>query len=94
MADVEIKEEHGLGPETAVGRIKAFEETLKKYHVKAAWSGQRANLKGVGVSGSIDVTGSDVTVRLKLGMMARAAGVDAQKLGRSIRRRLKAALQA
>lgn len=93
MADVRVSETHELEPPTAIERMKGFEEMLTKYGVKIAWKGDHADLKGVGVSGSIDVTGADVTVFVKLGMLAKAAGVDAQRLERSIQKRLAAALK-
>jgi len=91
MAEVRVTESHSLQPADAIGKIQSFEEMLKKYGVKANWKGNSAKLKGTGVSGSIDVTGRDVTVVVKLGMLARAAGVKPDKLENSIRKRLRAA---
>ncbi len=91
MAEVRVTESHNLSPEEAISKIASFEEMLSKYGVKANWSGTKAALKGMGVTGSIDVTSSAATVIVKLGMMARAAGVDPNKLEASIRKRLKAA---
>lgn len=91
MAEVRVVEAHNTTPEDAIKKIGDFEEMMRKYGVKSAWKGQHADLKGTGVSGSIDVTGTAVTVVVKLGMMAKAMGVDPGKLEGSIRKRLKAA---
>lgn len=92
MADVKVKKAHSLSATEAQQRVQTFEDSLKKYGVKAKWNGNHADLKGTGVSGSIDVTDTDVTVLLKLGMLAKAAGVDADRLGKSIEKRLDSAL--
>jgi putative polyhydroxyalkanoate system protein len=91
VAVIQVTEAHSLTPEQAIARIGGFAAFLAKYGVKVAWQGTRADLDGLGVQGSVAVSDCDATVTLKLGMMARAAGVDAQKLEQSIRKRLKAA---
>jgi putative polyhydroxyalkanoate system protein len=93
MADVRVSEPHALPTDQAVARVKSFEDMLKKYNVKAVWSGTQAELKGTGVSGSIQVTSSAVEVVVKLGLLAKAVGVDPAKLEKSIRRRLGEALR-
>lgn len=93
MSDVRVTEAHSLPPEQAIERIKSFEEMLTKYGVKALWKGTQAELKGTGVSGSINVTSSAVDVVVKLGFLAKAAGVDAGKLEKSIQRRLSESLR-
>ena len=92
MAEIRVIENHALSPSDAIGCVSGFEDMLTKYGVKTKWKGHSAQLKGMAVSGSIDVTSSSVTVVVKLGMMARAAGVDPARLEKSIRKRLKAAL--
>jgi putative polyhydroxyalkanoate system protein len=92
MADVRVSKAHSFTPDEAIEKVKSFEDMLKKFGVKAKWKGQRADLKGTGVSGSIDVTASDVTVVVKLGMLAKAAGVDPARLQKSIEKRLDSAL--
>jgi putative polyhydroxyalkanoate system protein len=91
MADVRVVEPHHTNPQDAIAKVAAFEEMLAKYGVKAHWSGQRAELKGTGVKGSIAVDATNVTVDVQLGMLARAAGIDAGKLQGSIQKRLRAA---
>jgi len=92
MAEVKVTQAHALAPAEAKEKIASFEEMMAKYGVKANWSGNSAALKGTGVKGSIDVSDSAVTVVVKLGMLAKAAGVDAEKLKGSIQRRLESAL--
>lgn len=91
MAEVRVREPHNATAAEAIKKIGSFEEMMKKYGVKANWSGHSAKLKGPGVSGGIDVDATHCEVVVKLGMLARAAGVDATKLEGSIRKRLQAA---
>ncbi len=94
MATIRITESHNLGVDTAKSRVTVFEEMLSKFGVKLNWSGNKASFKGIGVSGSMSVSEQDVTVEIKLGMMARAAGVDGDRLKGSISRRLREAFDA
>lgn len=94
MADVHVTQVHDLSVEEAKKKMADFESMMKKYGVTASWSGGHADLKGTGVKGAIDVTVSDVRVALKLGMLAKAAGIDAARLQNSISRRLREAFSA
>ncbi len=94
MANVDVREPHSLEIEEAKRRVAVFEDMLGKFGVKLKWSGYSASFKGLGVSGSLDVTASDAKVQIKLGMMARAAGVDAARLQGSVSRRLREAFDA
>ncbi len=93
MSDVRVTEAHAMSPEQAVERVKSFEEMLTKYGVKAIWKGTQAELKGTGVSGSINVTGTAVDVVVKLGFLAKTIGVDPVRLEKSIRKRLSESLR-
>ncbi|MEE2786288.1 MAG: polyhydroxyalkanoic acid system family protein [Myxococcota bacterium] len=93
MAQIKVSEAHGTEPENAIQLIASFEEMMGKYGVKVKWKGHQGDIKGMGVSGHITVDSANVTVTLKLGMMARAAGVDAKRLEASIRKRLVAAFK-
>ena len=92
MSKVVVQQNHSLSPDEAISKISGFQEMMAKYGVKAKWKGHHADLKGLGVSGSIDVSDSEVVVTIKLGMMAKAAGVDANRLKNSIEKRLGPAL--
>ena len=92
MAQLVVKQNHALTPDEAISKISGFQEMMAKYGVKAKWKGHHADLKGLGVSGSIDVTNTEVVVTVKLGMMAKAGGVDANRLKKSIEKRLGPAL--
>jgi len=93
MADVRVTQPHSLSQDDAKQQMAGFEEMMKKYGVSAQWSDDHADLKGTGVKGSIDVSQDDVRVELKLGMLAKAAGIDPARLEKSIRRRLKEAFE-
>ncbi len=92
MSKVVVQQNHSLNPDEAISKIAGFQEMMGKYGVKAKWKGHHADLRGLGVSGTIDVTNTEVVVTLKLGMMAKAAGVDANRLKNSIEKRLGPAL--
>lgn len=91
MADIRVTEPHSFSAAEARGKVAGFEEMMAKYRVTTEWRGNRAEIKGMGVGGNIDVTDRDVTVVVKLGLMAKAAGIDGKKLEASIRKRLRAA---
>lgn len=94
MADIHIKESHSLPVNEARERASSFEDMFSKYGIKPKWSGNSAKIKAPGVKGGVEVTSSDVTIDLKLGMLAKAAGIKSDKLEASIRKRLRAALDA
>ncbi|MEM7676041.1 MAG: polyhydroxyalkanoic acid system family protein [Myxococcota bacterium] len=92
MSTVVVTEAHSLDPEEAKKRLASFEAEIAKYGMKAHWSGLSADLKGTGASGDVKVTGSAVTITVKLGMVAKMAGVKPDKLEVSLQKRLKEAL--
>ncbi|MFT5684499.1 MAG: putative polyhydroxyalkanoate system protein [Myxococcota bacterium] len=91
MSTINISQPHNLSIEEARAKLVGFEETMSKYGVSAKWDGAKATLKGMAVNGGIDVSGNTIDIVLKLGMMARAAGVDPTRLKASIEKRLQAA---
>lgn len=91
MATVNVKEAHAHSLEEALQRVKSFEGQLTKFMVQVEWNGSSATLKGP-VSGSIEVNGESVSITIKLGMMAKMAGIEAGRLESSIRRRLRETL--
>jgi putative polyhydroxyalkanoate system protein len=92
MASVKVQQAHTLGASMAKAKLATFESDLAKYKARLDWSGNTAQVKGIGVSGNVLVTDANVSVNLELGMLARAAGVDAGKLQNSIAKRLASAL--
>lgn len=88
MASVRVQQAHTVGAAAAKSKLAAFESDLAKYKARLDWSGNTAQVKGIGVSGSVQVTDTTVSVQLELGMLARAAGVDAGRLQGSIAKRL------
>ena len=94
MSKVSVNAPHSLDQDSAKSKVSVFEDMVSKFGVKVVWSGYNAEIKGMGISGDISVSTSDVTVNLKLGMMAKAAGVKADKLENSIQKRLIEALNS
>ena len=91
MSNVNVVVAHSKDPAEIKSGLSQFEEMFAKYMVKMAWSGDRAALSGP-VSGSIEIRAREIEVNIKLGMMAKMAGIDPQRLEGSIRKRLSAAL--
>ena len=93
MAKIKVKESHQRSAAEVKSGITEFESMLSKYMVKVDWKGYNATLSGP-ISGGISITDQDISVEIKLGMMAKMAGIDASRLEGSIRKRLRAALDA
>ncbi|MCO4772406.1 MAG: polyhydroxyalkanoic acid system family protein [Deltaproteobacteria bacterium] len=93
MSTIKVNQPHALPKDEAKSRLAVFEESLGKYGVKLDWSGHKAKLKGTGVSGGAEVADDNVNITVKLGFLAKAAGVDAGKLEASIKKRLAAAFE-
>lgn len=91
MSHVHVRQTHALNRTDAKLKLGEFEELLKKYNVSLAWHGFDANISGTGVSGTVKVADDAVDVNVKLGMLARLAGVDEERLRVSIAKRLRAA---
>ena len=94
MASVKVQQAHTVGAAAAKAKLASFESDLAKYKARLDWSGNSAQVKGIGVSGQVQVTDSSVSVNLELGMLARAAGIDAGRLQNSIAKRLAGAFAA
>ncbi len=88
MSKISVRHEHTLTMQEARARIQAFEGYMAKYGARLVWDGDRADVKGPGVSGSATLGQGFIEVVIKLGMLARAAGVDPPRLEGSIRKRL------
>lgn len=93
MSNVTVRQPHSLPRAEARAKLAGFEGMLKKYGVSLAWKGDSATVSGIGVSGDIAVSDAAIDISLKLGMMAKMAGVDATKLQASIAKRLKEAYE-
>jgi putative polyhydroxyalkanoate system protein len=93
MSEVRVSQPHNVSVDEARQKVQGFETMVQKYGVTSSWSGNKADLKGTGVSGSITIQPRSVDVVVKLGMMARAFGVDPVKLEASIKKRLKEAFE-
>lgn len=93
MSKVNVRQPHTVSRAEAKQRLEGFAELLKRYRVSLDWKGDKAAIKGVGVSGDIDIRDDAIQVSLQLGMLARAAGIDAARLEGSIGRRLREAFE-
>lgn len=91
MSTINVVESHQKSADDIKSGLSQFEEMFKKYGVKISWDGLNAKLSGP-VSGAIAITSDHLEVTIKLGMMAKMAGIDPQRLESSIRKRLKLAL--
>ena len=94
MSAIKVRVPHGSSRSEARDKLGVFEQMMGKYGVSLRWSGDAAEIRGMGVSGRVSVDDAEVEVSLKLGMMARAAGVDPSRLQRSIAKRLGEAFEA
>ena len=92
MANVVVERAHSLSADEARKKLEPFEADIAKFGIKPEWKGNAAKLKGTGLSGEIRIEASKVVVELKLGMLAKAAGIKADKVKASIEKRLNAAL--
>jgi putative polyhydroxyalkanoate system protein len=90
MSTINVREAHNKTPDEVKANLSQFEEMFTKYRVKISWQGNRAELNGP-VTGFIMIHPAEVEVQIKLGMLARAAGIDATRLEASIRKRIRAA---
>ena len=93
MATISIERNHTLPLDQARAAIEKFEGDLKRYGLKTEWNGNVAQLKGTGASGEIRIDQSKVKVEIKLGLLAKAAGIDPTRVQASIEKRLDAALK-
>ena len=91
MSTITVVEAHNKNADDIKAGLTQFEEMFAKYMVKMEWSGHKASLSGP-VSGSIDIRSTELEVKIKLGMMAKMAGIDPVRLEGSIRKRLRTAL--
>lgn len=73
MADIRKSANHSMGVDEVKKRVeKVAGEIAKKMGVRYSWNGDRCDLSGSGIkNGRITVTGSDVSIELTLGMMAK-----------------------
>jgi putative polyhydroxyalkanoate system protein len=93
MSKIHVRQAHKVGRTAARERLAPFESLLAKYNVKLAWKGDQASIQGLGVSGDVALGDDAVDVSVQLGLLAKAAGVDATKLRATIEKRLKEAFE-
>jgi putative polyhydroxyalkanoate system protein len=91
MSTIHVREAHSKTPSEVKANLTQFEEMFTKYRVNIDWSGNRAELSGP-VNGFIEIHPAEIEIQIKLGMLAKMAGIDATRLEGSIRKRIRAAL--
>ncbi|MED5465865.1 MAG: polyhydroxyalkanoic acid system family protein [Myxococcota bacterium] len=91
MAKIRIDEAHGLGSaDAARAKVEPVEEKLKdKFGVTFHWAGNKAAIKGKGVSGEFRFDDERFAVDLKLNMLLTPM---AGKIEESIRRAIERAM--
>lgn len=92
MSAVVVRKPHQLPAAEARRRIGLVEKKLGEFGIRLVWTGDRATIQAPGVSGDATLGADFVEISLKLGLVARLAGVDAARLERAIARRLEQAL--
>jgi putative polyhydroxyalkanoate system protein len=69
MSDIEITREHQLSLEELRNRMREIEQKLlERFGIRITWSGDLGSIEGRGLQGNIELSASEVKVRLKLGM--------------------------
>ncbi len=95
MSSVVVERAHSLSADELRKALVPFEDEIRsKYGLQMDWRGSVALMKGTGASGQIDLLPASVKVTVKLGMIARAAGIKPERVKASIEKRLDAALAA
>lgn len=92
MSTITITQPHTMGVEAAKAALQPFEADIAKFGLKLVWNGSNAELKGPFASGDLKLTDTVATVTVKLGMAAKIAGANPDKIQASIEKRLKSAL--
>lgn len=73
MADIEIRRAHGLGLKAARAAADRMAEHLgHKFGLTGAWEGNVLRFERPGVSGSLAVDASDVSLSVALGFLLKA----------------------
>lgn len=92
MSKIRVEKEHRLARDQVRNALAPLKEFINKYHMKETWSGDICKLDGPGASGEIRIEEQKVVVEIKLGMLAKAAGVKPERVEQSVSKRLDEAL--
>jgi putative polyhydroxyalkanoate system protein len=93
VADIDISVAHGTDRETARGQADAvLRRMAAKMGLTVSWTGDRAELEGTGLkSGQVTVDDTEVTVSVRLALMAKPMqGMIEEKIRDGITRALSA----
>ncbi len=70
MSTISISRPHHLPHDAAIAAAnKVVEGLAKKYGIRSEWRGDVLHINGSGVSGTLEVTPSNLALNLSLGMM-------------------------
>ena len=72
MAEIVVSRNHPLNASDAKDKLSEMGDKLKsKFGVDLEWNGHRADIKGMGVKGSVQVDDGTITITVKLGLALR-----------------------
>ncbi len=72
MAHVDVRRQHNLDLSDARTRVREIEPKLReKYGITISWNGDRGQVSGKGLKGSVDLAPESVSLSLTLGMLLR-----------------------
>jgi putative polyhydroxyalkanoate system protein len=72
MSVIDIQRSHSLGQEKARSAADTLADKLaNKFGVQSEWQGDRLVLQHNGITGHLDISETDLRVRIELGMMLR-----------------------
>ena len=71
MSTISMQRPHHLQHDAAINAANKVAEGLtKKYGIRSEWRGDVLHINGSGVTGTLEVTPSNLSLNLSLGMMA------------------------
>jgi len=94
MAEFEVRVPHDHPVDEACRRVRTFEAQLRKLRVRSVWSGERARLSGMGLTGDVEVRPNEVRLVVRVSRLATMAGVRPDNLRATITSELGACLSA
>jgi len=73
MADISVRRDHSVDREVLRGRLdELVADLVRKYGLKAAWTGDTCSLTGTGLKQALlRMGGSEISLDITLGMMGR-----------------------
>ena len=95
MPDLHVSEPHALSVDELRRRLAGFTDVLAKYGARLEWEGAVGRVRGVpGVGGHVTLAPGRVDVHVSIAWFVARMGLDPRKLEATVRRRLRAVLEA